>query len=203
MNMPTAARNIYPPCLDIGKTARAALMGQRPFVVWFTGLSGAGKSTIAHLLEKRLHGMGRHTYMLDGDNIRQGLNSDLGFTDTDRVENIRRVAEVAKLMVDAGLIVMAAFISPFRAERRMARSLVADGEFVEVHVDTPLRLAEQRDLKGLYRKARCGELKNFTGINSPYEIPESPELRLATDDMRAEQAAEQVILYLRTVGLVD
>lgn len=195
-----ADRNIYPQHLGVGKTARAALKRQRPCVVWFTGLSGAGKSTIANFVEQRLHGMGRHTYMLDGDNVRHGLNSDLGFTEADRIENIRRVAEVAKLMVDAGLIVVAAFISPFCADRRMARSLVADGEFVEVHVDTPLHVAEQRDSKGLYKKARRGELKNFTGIDSPYEVPESPELRLTTVDMGAEQAADHVIEHLRMTG---
>lgn len=202
LNTLLADRNIHLPHLDVGKTARAALKGQRPCVVWFTGLSGAGKSTIANLVEKRLHGMGRHTYMLDGDNVRHGLNRDLGFTEADRTENIRRVAEVAKLMVDAGLIVLAAFISPFRADRRMARSLLANGEFVEVHVDTPLHVAEQRDSKGLYKKARRGELKNFTGIDSPYEAPESPELRLTTVDSGAEQAADQVIEHLRTVGLI-
>jgi bifunctional enzyme CysN/CysC len=195
-------RHLYPPHPEVGKAARAALKGQRPCVVWFTGLSGAGKSTIANLVEKRLHGMGRHTYILDGDNVRRGLSSDLGFTEADRIENIRRVAEVARLMVDAGLIVLAALISPFRAERQMARSLVAADEFVEVHVDTPLHVAEQRDTKGLYKKARRGELKNFTGIDSPYEAPESPELRLITVDMSAEQAADQVIEHLRMKGLV-
>jgi bifunctional enzyme CysN/CysC len=170
--------------------------------VWFTGLSGAGKSTIANLVEKRLHALGRHTYLLDGDNIRHGLNKDLGFTDADRVENIRRVAEVARLMTDAGLVVLVSFISPFRAERRMARGLIEAGEFFEVFVDTPLELAEARDPKGLYRKARRGELKNFTGIDSPYEVPESPELRLETVRLTPEQAAEAVLEYLRSAGVV-
>src|SRR5262249_40679744 len=151
---------------------------QQPVVVWFTGLSGSGKSTIANIVERKLHQAGRHTYLLDGDNVRHGLNRDLGFTDADRVENIRRVAEVAALMVDAGLIVLVSFISPFRAERNMARERVAAGEFVEVYVDTPLDVAETRDVKGLYRKARAGELANFTGIDSPYEAPEDPEVRL-------------------------
>ena len=161
------SQNIHWQALDVDKASRAALKGQRGRVVWLTGLSGSGKSTIANLVEKRLHADGRHTYLLDGDNVRHGLNKDLGFTDEDRVENIRRVAEVAKLMVDAGLIVLVSFISPFRAERRMARELQAEGDFVEVYVDTPLSVAEQRDVKGLYRKARAGELKNFTGIDSP------------------------------------
>src|SRR5690606_10294166 len=154
------------------------------------GLSGAGKSTVANLVEKRLLALGRHTYLLDGDNVRHGLNKDLGFTDEDRVENIRRVAEVAKLMVDAGLIVLVSFISPFRAERRLARELLAEGEFVEVFVDTPLAIAEQRDVKGLYAKARAGELKNFTGVDSPYETPEHPEIRLDTTTLTPAEAAE-------------
>ena len=165
-------------------------------MLWFTGLSGSGKSTIANLVEKRLHSEGRHTYLLDGDNVRHGLNRDLGFTDADRVENIRRVAEVAKLMVDAGLIVLVSFISPFRAERQMARELMADGEFVEVFVDTPLAEAERRDVKGLYKKARAGELKNFTGIDSPYEAPEHPEIRLDTLALSPDQAAEQIADWL-------
>lgn len=196
------SRTICPPRLDVDKAARAALKGQRPCIVWFTGLSGAGKSTIANLVEKRLHGMGFHTYLLDGDNVRNGVNRDLGFTAADRIENIRRVAEVAKLMVDAGLIVVAAFISPFRAERSMARALVADGEFVEVHVDTPLHVAEARDVKGLYKRARRGELKDFTGIDSPYEAPVSPELRLTTVDLTAEQSADKVIEQLRAMHLL-
>ena len=171
-------------------------------VLWFTGLSGAGKSTIANLVEKQLHALGRHSYLLDGDNVRHGLNHDLGFTDADRVENIRRVAEVARLMVDAGLIVLTAFISPFRGERALARSLVADGEFIEIHVDTPLAVAEARDVKGLYKKARRGELANFTGIDSPYEAPEAPELRVDTIDMTAEQGADLVVAHLRARGLI-
>ena len=196
------AHNIHLQHLDVDQAARAALKGQRPCVVWFTGLSGAGKSTIANLVEKRLHAMGRHTYLLDGDNVRHGLNRDLGFTAADRVENIRRIAEVARLMVDAGLIVLSAFISPFRAERAMARARVKDGEFIEVHVDTPLGLAEQRDVKGLYQKARRGELKNFTGIDSPYEAPEQPELHIDTRTLSAEQAAERVLITLRERGFL-
>jgi bifunctional enzyme CysN/CysC len=169
-------------------------------VLWFTGLSGAGKSSIANLIEKQLYALGHHTYLLDGDNVRHGLNRDLGFTSADRVENIRRVGEVAKLMVDAGLIVLVSFISPFRAERQMARRLLADGEFFEIHVDVPLAEAERRDPKGLYRKARAGELKNFTGIDSPYEAPEAPELHLDTTRLSAEQAAEQCIDLLRAAG---
>ena len=183
--------------VDVTKEARAHRLGQRPLVLWFTGLSGAGKSTIANLVEKKLHAMGRHSYLLDGDNLRHGLNKDLGFTEADRVENIRRVAEVARLMVDAGLIVLTAFISPFRAEREMARSLVGDGEFMEIFVNTPLDVAETRDVKGLYRKARRGELTNFTGIDSPYEAPESPELVVYTVECTADQAAEQVIAMLQ------
>lgn len=172
--------NIQWQALDVGKTERAAIKHQVPRCIWLTGLSGSGKTTIANLLEKRLHAEGGHTYVLDGDNVRHGLNRDLGFTDVDRVENIRRVAEVAKLMVDAGLVVLVAFISPFRADRKMARSLFAEGEFLEVFVDTPLSECEQRDPKGLYAKARRGELKNFTGIDSPYEPPQAPEVHLKT-----------------------
>ncbi|MDP9225737.1 MAG: adenylyl-sulfate kinase, partial [Actinomycetota bacterium] len=197
------AHNIQLQALSVNKDARAALMGQRPFVVWFTGLSGAGKSTIANLVEAKLHQFGRRTYLLDGDNIRHGLNKDLGFTDADRVENIRRAGEVAKLMVDAGLIVLVAFISPFRSERRMARELVAEGEFVEVYVNTPLAVAERRDPKGLYRKARQGGLKNFTGIDSPYEEPEDPDLEIRTADCLPDAAAEQVISQLRKLGLLE
>ena len=187
------ADNIHWQALDVNKAARADMKGQRGQVVWLTGLSGAGKSTIANLVDKKLHAMGRHTYLLDGDNVRHGLNRDLGFTEEDRVENIRRVAEVARLMADAGLIVITAFISPFRAERRMARDLMEDGEFIEVHVDTPLSVAEQRDVKGLYQKARAGQLKNFTGIDSPYEEPETPEIRVDTTAMSAAAAAEEIV----------
>ena len=194
------ARNIHMEYLHVDKLARSALKGQRPLVLWFTGLSGAGKSTIANRVEQKLLALGHHSYLLDGDNVRHGLNRDLGFTAADRVENIRRVAEVARLMVDAGLIVLMAFISPFRAERHMARGLLAEGEFVEIHVDTPLEVAEQRDMKGLYRKARAGQLKNFTGIDSPYEPPESPELRLNTLTLSAEEAAQRVIQYLQRAG---
>ena len=196
------AHNIHPQALDVDKPARARMKAQRPGVLWFTGLSGAGKSTIANLVEKKLHALGHHTYLLDGDNVRHGLNKDLGFTEPDRVENIRRVAEVAKLMVDAGLIVITSFISPFAAERALARSLMAPGEFVEVHVDTPLEVVEQRDPKGLYRKARRGELKNFTGIDSPYEPPEQPELRVNTLRMSPEQAADAVVERVRALGLI-
>ena len=196
------AHNIHLQPVDVDKQARALAKGQRPAVLWFTGLSGAGKSTIANLVEKKLHAMGRHTYLLDGDNVRHGLNKDLGFTEADRVENIRRVAEVARLMADAGLIVMTAFISPFRAERQLARSLLAEGEFVEIHVDTPLEVAEERDVKGLYRKARRGELRNFTGIDSPYEPPEAPELRVNTTGVTPEQAADTVIAKLHELGFI-
>jgi bifunctional enzyme CysN/CysC len=196
------AHNIHLQHVDVDKAARAALKGQKPAVVWLTGLSGAGKSTIANLVEMKLLALGRHSYLLDGDNVRHGLNRDLGFTDEDRVENIRRVAEVAKLMVDAGLIVITAFISPFRAERAMARGLMGDGEFIEVHVDTPLDVAEQRDVKGLYKKARRGELRNFTGIDSPYEAPETPELRVNTVTCTAEVAAVQVIDKLRELRVI-
>lgn len=180
----------------IDRRARAAIKGQRPAVIWLTGLSGAGKSTIANRLEQMLHAQGLHTYILDGDNLRHGLNKDLGFTDGDRVENIRRVAEVARLMADAGLIVIAALISPFRADREWARGLFAEGEFMEVHVDTPLALAEQRDPKGLYRKARAGQLKNFTGIDSPYEAPVAPALRLRTAERSADELAGEIMRAL-------
>ena len=196
------AHNIHLQHVDIDKAARATLKGQKPCVLWFTGLSGSGKSTVANLVEKKLHAMGHHTYLLDGDNVRHGLNRDLGFTEEDRVENIRRVAEVAKLMVDAGLIVLTAFISPYRAERQMARQLLQDGEFIEVFMDTPLEVAEARDPKGLYKKARRGELKNFTGIDSPYEAPEHPDLKLDTDVLDPDAASAVVVDLLSQKGFV-
>jgi bifunctional enzyme CysN/CysC len=197
------SQNIHWQSVDINKIAHAALKGQKGCVMWFTGLSGAGKSTIANLVEKRLHAGGRHTYLLDGDNVRHGLNKDLGFTDVDRVENIRRVAEVARLMVDAGLIVLASFISPFRSERRLARELVERGEFIEVFVDVPLALAESRDPKGLYRKARRGEIKHFTGIDSPYERPERAEITIDTSALAADKAADVIVEWLVKHGMVD
>lgn len=190
------SQNVHRQALDVDRGAHARLKNQRPAVLWLTGLSGAGKSTIANLVEKQLLRMNRHTFLLDGDNVRHGLNKDLGFTDADRVENIRRVGEVARLMTDAGLIVITAFISPFRAERQLVRDMMLPGEFVEVHVDTPLADAEARDTKGLYKKARAGQLKNFTGIDSPYEAPEAPELRIDTTAMRADAAAAAIVDYL-------
>ncbi|WP_404416500.1 sulfate adenylyltransferase subunit CysN [Vreelandella aquamarina] len=197
------SQNIHMQHVDIGKSQRAEAKVQKPAVLWFTGLSGAGKSTIANLVEQKLYAQGQHTYLLDGDNVRHGLNRDLGFTDADRVENIRRVSEVARLMVDAGLIVLTAFISPFRSERRMARDLLDEGEFIEIFVDTPLDVAEERDPKGLYRKARRGELQNFTGIDSAYEAPESPEIHLHTDKLSPEDAADAIIKALRERGLIN
>ena len=185
--------NIHRQHLDVGRETHAALKGQRPAVLWFTGLSGAGKSTIANIVERKLAARGRHTFLLDGDNVRHGLNRDLGFTEADRIENIRRVGEVARLMSDAGLIVLTAFISPFRAEREMVRKMLPEGEFIEVFVDTPLAEAESRDAKGLYAKARAGELKNFTGIDSPYEPPEKPEIRIDTTAMSADAAADFIV----------
>ncbi len=191
------AGNVHWQHLDVDKAARARIKGQQPKVLWFTGLSGAGKSTVANQVEKRLHAQGVHTFLLDGDNVRHGLNRDLGFTDEDRVENIRRVAEVARLMADAGLVVLVSFISPFRAERQMARERFEDGEFIEVFVDVPLEVAEARDVKGLYRKARAGQIPNFTGIDSPYEAPENPELHLHADTDSVPAMVEQVLQALR------
>src|SRR5690348_3025655 len=187
------ALNIHRQHLDVSRETHSAIKGQKPAVLWFTGLSGAGKSTIANLVEKKLAARGRHTFLLDGDNIRHGLNRDLGFTEADRIENIRRVGEVARLMTDAGLIVLTAFISPFRAERDMVRAMIPEGEFFEIYIDTPLAEAEKRDVKGLYAKARAGELKNFTGIDSPYEPPESPELRIDTVSLTPDQAADRIV----------
>jgi bifunctional enzyme CysN/CysC len=196
------ATNVHWQALDVNKQARASLKHQKPAVLWFTGLSGSGKSTIANLVERSLHAHGRHTYILDGDNVRHGLNRDLGFTDADRVENIRRVAEAARLFVDAGLIVLVSFISPFRSERRMARELLGEGEFIEVFVDTPLEVCMKRDPKGLYEKAKTGAIKNFTGIDSPYEAPEKAEIVLKTVDSDPANEAERVLSYLRNGGYV-
>jgi bifunctional enzyme CysN/CysC len=196
------AANVHWQALDVNKQARAGLKHQKPVVLWFTGLSGSGKSTIANMVERQLHAEGRHTYVLDGDNVRHGLNRDLGFTEADRVENIRRVAETAKLFVDAGLIVLVSFISPFKSERRMAREMLGEGEFVEVFVDTPLEVCMARDVKGLYAKAVAGEIKNFTGIDSPYERPEIPELKLETVASDPAKEAARVLAYLREHGYV-
>ena len=197
------AHNIHLQTLDVNKAARAAAKRQKPALIWFTGLSGAGKSTIANRLERMLHRAGCHTYLLDGDNVRHGLNRDLGFTDADRVENIRRVAEVGKLMVEAGLVVLVAFIAPFRAERDFARGLMEPGEFFEIHVDAPLAVAEARDPKGLYKKVRRGELRHFTGIDSPYEIPQSPEIRIDTTRLTAEEAARQILDLLERERILE
>jgi bifunctional enzyme CysN/CysC len=197
------ADNVHWQAIEVNKDAHAAMKNQRPCVVWFTGLSGSGKSTTANLVEKQLHATGRHTYMLDGDNVRHGLNRDLGFTEAERVENIRRIAEVARLMVDAGLIVLVSFISPFREERDMARSLVGPGEFCEVFVDTPLAVAEERDVKGLYAKARRGELQNFTGIDSPYEAPAQPEVHLRTSELTLDEGADLVVAQLQAMGVLS
>ena len=187
------SQNVHWQALDISRDAHASLKNQKPAVLWFTGLSGSGKSTIANLVEKKLHRMNRHTFLLDGDNVRHGLNKDLGFTEADRIENIRRVGEVAKLMADAGLIVITAFISPFKADREMVRKMLPEGEFLEVFIDTPLEVAEARDVKGLYKKARSGDLKNFTGIDSPYEAPVNPEVRIDTTKMTPEDAANRIV----------
>jgi bifunctional enzyme CysN/CysC len=196
------AENIHWQAIEVNKQAHATIKNQKACILWFTGLSGAGKSTIANLVEKRLYSLGHHTFLLDGDNVRHGLNRDLGFTDADRVENIRRVAEVAKLMVEGGLIVLVSFISPFRTERRMARGLVEQGEFIEVYVDTPLSVAEARDPKGLYKKARAGEIKHFTGIDSEYEPPENPEIAIDTTQFSPEVAADRIVRYLMEKGSI-
>ena len=191
------ASNISWHQMSINKNLRSSINGQKPCVLWFTGLSGSGKSTIANIIEQKLHKLGKHTYLLDGDNVRHGLNKDLGFTDVDRVENIRRISEVSRLMVDAGLITIVSFISPFKSERKMARELVESDEFIEIYVDTSIEECEKRDPKGLYKKARSGKLKNFTGIDSNYEIPSSPEIILETKIKSAEELADEVILYLK------
>jgi bifunctional enzyme CysN/CysC len=190
------SQNVHWQVLDVSREWRATMKNQRPAVLWFTGLSGAGKSTIANLVEKKLHRMNRHTFLLDGDNIRHGLNRDLGFTDADRVENIRRVGEVARLMTDAGIIVITAFISPFNAERQMVRGMMLPGEFIEIYIDTPLAEAERRDVKGLYKKARAGQLANFTGVASSYEPPTAPDIHIDTTKMSAEQAAAVIVEHL-------
>jgi len=200
---PQRSHNIHWQAIGVDKHAHAVLNRHKPCVIWFTGLSGSGKSTIANIVEKKLHAMGVHTCLLDGDNLRHGLNQDLGFTETDRVENIRRVAEVARLMADAGLIVLVAFISPFRAGRRMARGLLQPNEFCEVFLDTPLEVAERRDTKGLYEKARKGVLKNFTGIDSPYEPPEHAEVTLDTVATLPEESAERIVSRLRAMGVLE
>jgi bifunctional enzyme CysN/CysC len=196
------ATNITRQEFNVDKSARAQLKSQKPCVLWFTGLSGSGKSTIANRVESELHALGHHTYILDGDNVRHGLNKDLGFTDADRVENIRRISEVSRLLADAGLIVLVSFISPFRSEREMARSLLEAGEFVEIFIDTPLNICEQRDPKGLYKKARAGEIANFTGIDSNYEAPIDPELRLDTTKLSVNASKSEIIEYLRNKGIV-
>jgi bifunctional enzyme CysN/CysC len=190
------AQNIHAQKLVVDKSARETLNGHKARVLWFTGLSGSGKSSIADALEQRLHKRGIRTYILDGDNVRYGLNQDLGFDDADRVENIRRVAEVAKILADAGIVVLTSFISPFKAERDMARRLFEDGEFLEIHVDTPIEAAEKRDVKGLYVKARRGELPNFTGVDSPYEAPEKPEIHLRSGKESIDACVQQVVDYL-------
>jgi bifunctional enzyme CysN/CysC len=196
------ATNVHWQALDVNKGSRAGTKHQKPVVLWFTGLSGSGKSTIANLVERTLFAEGRHTYLLDGDNVRHGLNRDLGFTDADRVENIRRVAETARLFVDAGLIVLVSFISPFRSERRMAREMLQPGEFIEIFVDTPIEVCMDRDPKGLYVKARQGEIKNFTGIDSPYEDPETAEITVQTVGSEPADLAGKIVDYLRSSGIV-
>ena len=197
------AGNIHWQALDVDRVALAEQKGQKPAILWFTGLSGSGKSTIANALQQKLFARGKHTFVLDGDNVRHGLNRDLGFTDEDRVENIRRVSNVAKLMSDAGLITLVSFISPFRSERQMARNMMEEGEFVEIFVDTPLSVAEDRDVKGLYKRARAGEIKNFTGLDSPYEEPMNPEIRINTVEQSAEQAADEILAWMDEKGLLD
>lgn len=199
----TKATNIVWHAPKVTKEVRAKLKGQRPAVLWFTGLSGSGKSTLANALEARLTAEGHHTYLLDGDNVRHGLNRNLGFSPEDREENIRRVGEVAKLFVDAGLLVMTAFISPYRADRDQVRALLPDGEFLEVFVDTPLEVCEERDPKGLYKKARAGEIPEFTGISAPYEAPEAAEIVVRTDGCTVEEGVEQIMGALRELGVLD
>lgn len=194
--------NLHWPNTEVDKSARRTLVGHGSAAIWLTGLSGAGKTTLANLVERQLHALGHHTYMLDGDKVRHGLSRDLGFSPSDRSENIRRVAEVSRMFVDAGIIVLVALISPFRAERNMARGLFSAGEFIEVFVDAPLSVAEQRDPKGLYRKARRGELRHFTGIDSPYEAPDAPEVHVRTDQVPPDQAAAQILHYLSSAGLL-
>jgi bifunctional enzyme CysN/CysC len=202
LNAARRGTDVHWQAMTVDRASRRALAGHEAVVVWLTGVPGAGKSTLADLLERRLHARGLHTYVLDGDNVRHGLNRDLGFTPADRAENVRRVAEVAKLMVDAGLIVIAALVSPFRAGRQAARALMAPGEFIEVHVDAPDAVAERRDPKGLYEKARDGRLPDFTGVDAPYEAPEAPELRIDTSTTSAEEAVEQVLRLLRARKIV-
>ena len=196
-------KNIYWQTFSIGKKARAQLKNQKPVVLWFTGLSASGKTTIANLLEEYLHARDRHTFLLDGDNIRHGLNKDLSFTDPDRVENIRRIAEISKLMVEAGLIVIASFISPFYTDRRMARSLMEEGEFIEIYINASIELCASRDPKGLYKKAQNGEIKNFTGIDSGYDIPKRPEIIIDSSNTEAIDAANQILLYLESNNYLE